>query len=447
MTAPLPASSSAPREGHGRRFLIVSAPFGRFSRELAGELRRNGAACTRVLLNGGDFMEWGAANAAPYRGRLADWPRWLADYLTREGVTDILTHGDSQPYAAAAIQVAERLGVSVHVTEQGYFRPHWITAEREGVNGRSHLPRDPEYYRREGEHLVVETPTPVGRITPAAVRRIVAYHLATYLFAPIFPRYRAGYQHAAPAQAFGHARRHLWQKLLKRAHADALAKLTLAPGDLHLVLLQRPGDSQLRRHSPYGETSHFVAEIIDSFAQNARADARLLFKAHPLDHGLEHHERVVRQAAQKAGVQDRVHYIDDGHLPGLIRRVSSVVSVNSSGGLAALEGGLPTLVLGDSIYDMAGLTHQGGIDSFWTEPQRPDAELFRRYRAVVMDRTQVNGAFSTRHGVALAAPAVARRLLATASVNRRPGRDEDVTDGRRVASERTENPPARARAR
>jgi capsular polysaccharide export protein len=126
-----------------RRFLIVSAPFGGFARQLARELRRDGAQCRRVLLNGGDVMEWGTRDAVAYRGGLGDWPQWLAGYLSREGVTDILTHGDSQPYGAAAIVVAERLGVDVHVTEQGYFRPHWVTLERGGVNSRSPLPRAP----------------------------------------------------------------------------------------------------------------------------------------------------------------------------------------------------------------------------------------------------------------------------------------------------------------
>jgi capsular polysaccharide export protein len=411
-----------------RRFLIVSAPFGGFARALADQLRQAGAVCRRVLLNGGDLLEWGTDEAVIYRGDLAAWPAWLADYMAREGVTDILTHGDSQPYAAAAIAVARKAGVAVHVTEQGYFRPHWVTLERDGVNGRSRLPRDPAHYLRAGEGLKVEAPVPVGRITPAAVRHIAAYHLAVYLAAPLFPSYRAGYQHPAAVQAFGHARRYLLHKLRGPARAAALEAVTAAKGDLHLVLLQRPGDSQLLQHSPYGETSRFIADIVDSFARHAGADARLLFKAHPLDHGLQHHARVVRQAAARAGVEGRVSFADDGHFPSLIARSASVISVNSSGGLAALEASLPTLVLVDEIYDMPGLTHQEGLDSFWTDPQRPDPVLFDRYRAVVMACTQVNGAFSTRHGVALAAPVIAGRLLRP-SIEWRLGRPQDMAQG------------------
>ncbi|MBD3782196.1 MAG: hypothetical protein IE926_04450 [Micrococcales bacterium] len=47
--------------------------------------------------------------------------------------------------------------------------------------------------------------------------------------------------------------------------------------------------------------------------------------------------------------------------------------------------------LGDAFFDFDGLTHQGQIDTFWTDPQAPDASLFARFRAHVIAQTQVNG--------------------------------------------------------
>ena len=46
------------------------------------------------------------------------------------------------------------------------------------------------------------------------------------------------------------------------------------------------------------------------------------------------------------------------------------VTVNSTAGLGAIEMGLPTIVLGEAIYDMPGLTHQSALDAFWTAPNR-----------------------------------------------------------------------------
>ena len=81
--------------------------------------------------------------------------------------------------------------------------------------------------------------------------------------------------------------------------------------------------------------------------------------------------------------------------------------------MAALEFGRPTLVLGKAIYDVPGLTAQGGLDAFWSDPEAPEPGLFLAFRKVVMARTQINGAYSSRYGVGLAAPEAARRLLAS----------------------------------
>jgi capsular polysaccharide export protein len=88
-----------------------------------------------------------------------------------------------------------------------------------------------------------------------------------------------------------------------------------------------------------------------------------------------------------------------------------VVTVNSTGGLAALEAGLPTVALGHAIYDLEGLTHRSGLDRFWSAPEPPEPELFASFKRTVMARTQVNGAFATSKGARLAADGVARRLL------------------------------------
>jgi capsular polysaccharide export protein len=76
-----------------------------------------------------------------------------------------------------------------------------------------------------------------------------------------------------------------------------------------------------------------------------------------------------------------------------------------------VEFGRPTVVLGRALYDMPGLTHQRGLDSFWQDPDRPDEALYVAFRNVLMAATQLNGAYATRRGRALALSEAARRLL------------------------------------
>jgi capsular polysaccharide export protein len=252
---------------------------------------------------------------------------------------------------------------------------------------------------------------PVGKITPAAVAKISAYHLSEGFGAVFFPRYRAPYPYTPLHQAVSHVRRYAAQRLnAKRFERDLHAVLAVS-GPIFLALLQRPGDSQLVRHSPLGTVAAFIEHVLSSFARHAPPGVRLLFKAHPLDHGIERHETVLQRAAEAHGVGDRIFHTDVGHFPSLVRAAVGVVSVNSTGGLTAIEFQRPTAVLGTAIYDMPGLTHQAGLDRFWTAPEAPDPALYQAFRNVVMAMTQVNGAYSTRHGVSLAAPEVTRRLL------------------------------------
>ena len=358
-------------------------------------------------------MDWGRENAAIYRGDFADWMDWIDRYVRCEAVTDLIVFGDSHPYAAQAMSVARALGAKVHVLEEGYFRPHWITLERNGVNGSSSLPKNPEFYRLQAGSHPPKAFVPVGRITPAAVRRISAYHTVQYLGLPFFPHYATPNPYTPLQQAVGHVRRYARQRMQARRYEADLHAVLGVSGPIFLALLQRPGDSQLLRHSKIRTMEAFIELVVASFAAHATPKTRLLFKAHPLDHGVEAHDKTVRKVANAYGIGDRVFYTDVGHFPSLVRASVGVVSVNSTGGLTAIEFQRPTMALGSAIYDMPGLTHQGGLASFWSRPEAPDLELFQAFRSVVMARTQINGAYSTSHGVRLAAPEVAECILRT----------------------------------
>jgi capsular polysaccharide export protein len=398
--------------GHPRRhFLFVSAPFGPFSRELADALEGCGARCSRVILNGGDLLDWRRRGGLIYLGGAAAWPSWLSRVILRNGVTDILTYGDCRPLAAAALELARELRIRTHVLEQGYFRPDWITLERGGVNANSHLPAHPDWYHARAAGMPERPPQAVGRAMPSAVLWMVLHHLAIYAGKPVFLRFKNGYSRSAASQAVGHSIRFVFRDALVRGHGQRRARLMNTPGPLFLLLLQRPGDSQLLSHSKFRTSRDFLDSVVSSFAAHAPAEAHLMVRPHPLDPGLEPHERSLERIARREGVSDRVAFVDDGKLHEILPRIDGAVCVNSTAGLAAIEFGRPTVVLGRAIYDMPGLTHQSGLDRFWREPEAPSAEFYAAFRKVVMATTQVNGAFATPRGRALAVPAVVRRLL------------------------------------
>ena len=151
---------------------------------------------------------------------------------------------------------------------------------------------------------------------------------------------------------------------------------------------------------------------IASFAAHANTAARLLIKLHPLDSGLVNWRKHARNSARRHGVEDRLDFIDGGDLPNLIAGSRGVVLVNSTVGMLSLELGRPTVAAGDAIYNIPGLTHQGGLDTFWTKPEAPDMQLVADFRRVVLHRTQVNGGFFSRPSIDRAVAGSVSRLEA-----------------------------------
>lgn len=369
----------------GRRFLIVSAPFGGFGMALGDVLEARGAEVRRMIFNAGDALNWRRPGGVAFKDSAEAWraraAAVLADY------TDVVLFGEGGPYNRAVLALGEALSARVWVLENGYFRPDWVTVERNGVNASSGLPRFREGYPAPGPD--VPEVRPVGRILPHHVANISLYHIAQGVGAFAFPRHANHYTASPWRQCVGHVRRYFG--LMVRGSADAAIDQMAARGPFFLACLQREGDAQLLRYSRYADNTAFLAAVVRSFAASAPADCRLLVKNHPLDPGLVDLERVTRRLAVERGVQDRVDFIDGGNLARLCRASRGMVVNNSSAALSALGFQTPVKVLGDAFFDFDGLTHQGQIDTFWTDPQAPDASLFARFRAHVIAQTQVNG--------------------------------------------------------
>jgi capsular polysaccharide export protein len=158
----------------------------------------------------------------------------------------------------------------------------------------------------------------------------------------------------------------------RRHAARAIRAMEGRSGPLFLFPLQLRGDFQIRAHGPHPDLRVTAREVVESFARHAPGDALLLIKEHPLDNALTPWRRMLRRAAQRAGVADRVEVIDGGDLDALVARSAGVVTVNSTVGLAALRAGRPVKALGRAIFDLEGLTDPRPLAQFWRSPAAPD---------------------------------------------------------------------------
>ncbi|MFJ1253072.1 capsule biosynthesis protein [Cupriavidus sp. CuC1] len=398
-----------------RSFLALQGTASPFFRQLLATLHARGHGVQRVNFCGGDLAYAGIEGVYNFADTLQALPEWYFNTLKSGNFTDILLFGDCREIHQAVYQPANLLGLRVHVFEEGYVRPHWLTLERHGVNGRSLLSRDPDWYRR---HRSVTPPSLPGQSTGYNLYERafhdIRYRAANVVHARHFPHYRSHRPHNGFSEYAGLASRLLLQRRHKVEADKVIERLLASKQPYYVFPLQLNSDSQIQVHSPFEGVRQAIERVMTSFASHAPADARLVIKNHPLDTGLIDYRKFSRELARSLDMADRFDFIDAGHLPTLLDHARGVVVVNSTVGLSALHHRRPLMTLGTAIYDMAGMTWQGELDNFWLEAEGPDMSLYQAFLDYLLHHTQINGDFYTRTGIAMATAGVVKRLEAIA---------------------------------
>jgi capsular polysaccharide export protein len=395
-----------------RRFLFLQGPISPFFLEVARGLAARGHAIHRINLCLGDRLFWGRVEGQPpavdYQGRPEAWPAFIEAFLDRHGITDILLLGEQRAYHRAAIAAAARRGIAVIVTDFGYFRPDWITLERDGMGGDSRFPRDPEAVRALARRVPPADLT--ERLRDDFSRQAswdVLYHLASLAPWP-FPHYRSHQLYHPIATYWGIARR-LIRRRVERAEGErALAAIGDRP--FWLFAMQMETDFSVRAYSRYPDLDTPMAETMHSFAAHAAPEAHLLVKVHPLDPCVKRWGERVAGLAAAAGLTGRVHVAHNGSLDDMVRGMRGLVTINSTVGLKAVVFGKPVKALGLAVWDLPGLSHQGSLDSFWAEGAPPDPAFRADFLAALQATTQLRGVFYAREGRAVAVAAAVEAL-------------------------------------
>lgn len=384
-----------------------------FYRQIARHLKAAGWRVTRINLCTGDWLFWHGEDARAYRGRRSHWPQFIERFYREHAVTHLVLLGENRRYHQQAVQLARDCGIEVVVNDFGYIRPDWITFERNGMSGGSLFPRDPHVIRALAAQLPEVDWTP--RFADSAfhmARGDLLHNLSNLMLGWWFPFYRRSDRRPhtliyTPASGL----RLLTNRLRKAQTDEAVQSLLTAQQPYYLFPLQLDFDFQIVAYSPFSGIAESIAHVVASFAQHAPKEAVLVLKEHPWDPALKSWQRVLRRHAHRRGVADRVRYLRGGHLDTLISHAQGVVTVNSTTGMRALHLGRPLVVLGEAVFDVPGLTHQDGLDRFWTQGQPPDADLVRDFLKAIAGTVQIRGVFFEEDGIRVAAQEAAQRLL------------------------------------
>jgi capsular polysaccharide export protein len=381
--------------GPGKRtVLLLQGLMGPLFRRLGQGLIKAGHRVHKVNFNGGDRLFWRLPNGTDYRDSLAEWPAALARIIRQHGITDVALFGDCRAYHMPAIDVCRTLGVPVHVFEEGYVRPDWVTLELGGVNGHSSLPRDPAWYRETAAAL---PPVPAHAQVASSFRRRategLAYNAADVLTRWHYPHWTNHRPWHPLVEAMGWARKLRRRKVDQALSLAVMERLQTSDRPYFLFPLQLDSDAQIRLHSGFAGIADALRLVLQSFAKHAPADVRLVVKEHPLDNGVRNWRQETADMAALFGVTERIDYLASGDIMPITRRSRGMVTINSTSGTLALDIGVPVVALGQAIYDMADITFQGGLDAFWQAPVAPDTATFAAFRRVLIERCLIPGGF------------------------------------------------------
>jgi capsular polysaccharide export protein len=384
-----------------RRFLFLQGPHGPFFARLGKMLTDAGAQVWRVGFNRGDRAFWPNAGFIPYRGHHDDWPAACDDLLAAHAITDLVLYGDTRPIHAHAIAAARARGIAVHVFEEGYLRPYWITYERGGSNGNSRL-MDLTVAQMQAAIAPYDMDLPDAPARWGDMRQHVFWGALYHWFVLAgfwdFRNFRPHRSLSVGQEFLLYLRRlalmlpHRWERML------ATRAIQRGGFPYHLVLLQLEHDASFQMHSPFKTMAEFLAVVMEGFARGAPAHHHIVFKAHPLEDGRAPLSREIKRLATLHGVAGRVHFVRGGKLAGLLNHARTAVTVNSTAAQQALWRGLPLKCFGAAVFAKPEFVSDLPLPEFFASPPRPDSRAYRDYRHFLLETSQVQGGFYSDTG-------------------------------------------------
>lgn len=384
-----------------RRFLFLQGPHGPWFHRLGRMLTAAGAQVWRVGFNLGDRVFWPGKGYIAFQGVQADWPANCADILTRHQITDLVLYGDTRPIHAQAVAIAKARGLTVHVFEEGYLRPYWVTYERGGSNGHSRL-MELTVPDMQAALAKIDIDLPDAPAIWGDMRQHMfwgaLYHGCVALGRRTYRNFRPHRALTVGQEFLLYLKRFLLMPVHRLERRLATSRIRRGGFPYHLAILQLEHDASFRDHSPFDSMTDFLAVVMEGFARGAPQHHHLVFKAHPLEDGRVPLKSELQRLAKRHGLQDRIHFVRGGKLAQLLNEARSAVTVNSTAGQQALWRGLPLRSFGAAVYAKPEFVSSQPLEQFFAAPERPDTRAYRDYRHYLLETSQVVGGFYSSRG-------------------------------------------------
>lgn len=408
-------------------FLLLQGVASPFFSELGKALKHAGHDVLKINFCGGDLLSGRFflrfLKKINYKGDIDEHSltTFYDEVFKQSNITDIIVFGDSRPIHIPAIALAKKKSINIHVFEEGYLRPHWVTLESGGVNANSNLPKDPHYYFDYVQNNTITNRQPQATGGGLAIRawHDIRYQLASFLLKPLFPNYQSHRPDSPLQEYLGWIKRMpaLWF-YYNQHDKKTIESLLNSKNTFYLLPLQLDADAQIRLHSHFKNVSEFIQQCMTSFAKYAPSESLLVIKIHPLDPWFVDFSKVIAQSIKENNLDlNRIIYLETGDLALLLEHAKGTVVINSTVGTLSLSKNCPVIVLGTAIYNLWDLTFQGSLDAFWTQTTLPDKTLFDAFQKTLIHQTQINGSFYNQKGIKMAVKNSLNNLQTRVEIN------------------------------
>lgn len=279
-----------------------------------------------------------------YLEYMAAFAIFIESFILESDIDLVLLHNDLRWQHSLCINICKRMGVKYLVTEQGLFRPNTTVVDLVGVNAYSNVASEFEKRWLGGNISKRKSAKTSLNPTRSGHNSNISY---LYFFIYLVLSKLGGLFNTESLIVHN---RHGFLSYLRR-----FFKLRLSSNNTNserlgsekkiiFVPLQLELDTQILVHSRFNNNQSIIDYITKGFESSILSNShRLVFKLHPNDtnsyifgSGVEFYEGSINSVTEC--------------------NVTAVVCVNSSSVLELLDSNIPIILLGESIYDIDGVT-------------------------------------------------------------------------------------------
>ncbi|WP_332695104.1 hypothetical protein [Halalkalibacter lacteus] len=251
--------------------------------------------------------------------------------------------------------IATKYGLQIRYFEDGLFRPYTITYDSNGINAKASVPKDPDFYdrievneERYRKYLFHPENAELTHRTKESLIKVALIKLVSMLGA-VFRLNPRLYDHINFWEA---SKYFVTKKLFSRREEDIIDW----PAEYVFVPFQVARDSQIFYNSPNVKTMEMLLKVtvqaVKSVNEKENRNIKVIIKEHPEDMSRNSYHDL-KQAYKQ---DETVLFVKKFNVHKLIKHATAVITINSTVGIEALAHHKRVITLGNSLYNIEGIT-------------------------------------------------------------------------------------------